>query len=853
LKRTTIVQVLLAIAVVAPGLALGAVHPQALAALTGLAAALLIALAFGAGDDEHRIDFDFVTALLVGLAAFTALQLVPLPAGLVAIVSPNAHEIRSRALVALGRGGPALMPLTLDASLTASELAKLLVYLAVYLGARLVSRRRGPEFVYGLAVFAAGAAAAVFLAHKILLLDKVYGFYEPLHLGPGAASASAPLLNPNHLSALLGMGAAVAIGQALSIRERSQRVAHVCVAALIGGAVFLTLSRGGMAAFVAGQIIFVALRALARATGKRGGAEHGAGMAWLPLGLAISLGLALFAAQDAILGELANRDASKLDVVREALPLAASFPATGVGRGAFWVGFSLVSDWSARATYTHAENAVVQLVADWGILVGGIALVGFAVVVSRRLLRPPERARNAAAVAALTAFGIHNLVDFNSEIPGVAVVAVALLGALLGAEGSRSEIGARRAAAGRLAMPGWAVLGLATAALAASLGVAVYVARAELDSEERGLRAALGRGDAGAFAPAAMAPILERHPAAWYPPFLAGVARYNARKESPLPLLGRALELNPAAAPAHFYVGRALLRTGRVDQALLELRLASRFDPALAAPAARILVRAIPAFDRLRGIAITDADRRTLWPELAGAFAADGNDAEAERADLALIAMRPPERRSVARHAMRLLGRKAFDEASALVGRLDGPDDGSVRAGLEAEIALAAGLPKRAVAALEKATAAHPGDAGLLGSLARARQAAGDLPGALDAVATLKRLATGDGAFASALVLEASLKLSAGRVQEALAALRQAHQVSPVDAGILRRIAEIAEAQGDIARALDALERLEDLEPKNPVWRERIEKLKLSLELEREQKRRGLSAAQTLEPAGPRR
>ena len=366
------------------------------------------------------------------------------------------------------------------------------------------------------------------------------------------------------------------------------------------------------------------------------------------------------------------------------------------------------------------------------------------------------------------------------------------------------------------------------------------MARHELDSEERALRDALGRGDASAFTPDALAPILERHPAAWYPPFLAGVARFTAREGSPLPLLGRALELNPAAAPAHFYVGRALLRNGRADQAMLELRLAARYDVAFAAPAARVLVRAIPQFDRLKGIALTDADRRRMWPELAAAFVAAGIDTEAEKADLALIRLKPPERRSVARHARRLIGGKAFAEASALVARLDGPDDGPVRAGLEAEIALAAGAPKDAVAALEKALAARPDDAQLLGSLAGARLAAGDLAGALEAVSTLKRLAAGEAAFTAALLLEASLKQSAGRTQEALAALRQAHVVSPANASILRRIADLAEANGDVARALDALGKLADLEPKNPEWRERIEKLKLSLELERAKGRSGL-------------
>ena len=185
----------------------------------------------------------------------------------------------------------------------------------------------------------------------------------------------------------------------------------------------------------------------------------------------------------------------------------------------------------------------------------------------------------------------------------------------------------------------------------------------------------------------------------------------------------------------------------------------------------------------------------------------------------------------MARHARRLVGRKQFDEALQLAVRLGtDPENGPARAVLVAEIESAKGAPERAVTVLEQAEAVNPADVGLLRALAEARLRAGDLPGALDAVATLKRLSSGSAALASALQLEASLKLGAGRVQEALAALRQAHVVAPNDVAILRLTADVAEAQGEKARALDALKKLEDLEPGNPTWRQRIEKIQSSIE-----------------------
>jgi predicted Zn-dependent protease len=831
LKRTTISKALLAVAIAAPALALGAVHPIVLAVFTALAGVMLANLALDRREAGH-LRLDLVGALLLGLAAFTGLQLVPLPAGLVELVSPNAYEIRVRAVEALGRAAPSFMPLTLDATLTAVELAKLLLYLAVYWVSLLLTKRYGSGFVFSAVVVAGGLVAAVFLAHKILMLDRVYGLYEPLHAGVSASGIFAPLMNPNHLSGFLGLGAAVAIGYAVSAEERSRRIALIGVAGLIGGALFLTISRGGMAAFAAGQIVFVALRLLERRSRSHSfEVDRGPNSAWLPLGLAISLGLGLFAAQDAILGELQNHDASKLGILAEGLPLIGDFPATGVGRGAFWVGFSLVSDWDAWTTFTHAENAVVQLLADWGAVVGTVALVGFAFAVARRLVRPPARARAAAAVAALVAFGIHNLVDFNSEIAGVAVVAVALLGALAGSDAAaKTPEGGTRGWSGPV-VSRWVLAAAAAAALAMAGAVGFYVARHELDREERGLRDALRRHDAAAFADERLAPVLERHPAAWYPPFLGGVQRFQSRRQNPLPLLGRALELNPSSAAVHFYIGRVMLRGDHLDQALLELRLAAQRNPSFAGPVARVLARTVPRFDDVKRIALDDADRRMLWGAIASALAAEGVAGEAEKADLALLALKPPEPRSVARHARRLAGRERYDEALALAGRFDpAPEAGPARALLVAEIETARGSPDRAVAALEQAEAIHPDDKGLQAALARARMLAGDLRGALDAVSSLKRLSSGSAALASALQLEASLKLQAGRVQEALAALQQAHVMVPHDAAILRRIADIAEAHGEKTRALDALKKLEDLEPGNPAWRDRVRKIQSSID-----------------------
>ncbi|HUT79232.1 MAG TPA: tetratricopeptide repeat protein, partial [Polyangia bacterium] len=557
-------------------------------------------------------------------------------------------------------------------------------------------------------------------------------------------------------------------------------------------------------------------------------------VAWLPLGLALSLALGLFVAQDAILGDFAGGDFRKVEMLEQALPLIGSFPATGVGRGAFWVAFPLVSDWAARVTFTHAENVVVQVLADWGVLLGTLALAGFGFHVARRLLAVPERTRQAAALAAMVAFGIHNLVDFNIEVPGVAVIAAAILGSLAGTlrtpDGQTTGKGRR--------LPAWMLPGLAGAALVLSAVAWLYTGRHHVDQEERRLRAALAAGDSAAFAPEALQETIGRHPASWYLPFIAGAERSTRRGANPLPWLSRAIELNPSSAAAHFHVGRVLVDRGLLEQGMLELRIAVLNNRALAPPAARILVGAAPDFERLSAVAREPEHRVLLYGALAGEFARRGLHAEAEAADLAVLATDPRNPRSLARHARRLSARGEKDAALGLARRL-GSIDGHRAPGaiLNAEILAAAGERPAAAALLEQALEHDPRHPGLLRAAALASQAAGRLERAMELAERLRGTAADARSRASATELIGDIEQAAGRIQAALASYQKAQALVPDDTRLLVRIADLAERHGDTARAVNALRKLVRLEPGNERWAARLATIEAKVKDESKRKR----------------
>ncbi len=699
------------------------------------------------------------------------------------------------------------MSLSLDVSLTVMELGKLALYLAIYWGVHGTVRRFGPRFVTHVIIGAGVAGAVVLIVHKILILDTIYGFYKPIFAAASGERICAPLLNENHMAAFLGLCTAVAIGRAFSASGRSERATGLGIAAFIGGATVLTLSRGGIAAFIAGQCLFIVLR-LWRRFRRTTGSRRTESIAWLPVGLALALGLGLFAAQDAVVGEFLSGNVRKLDFIKEGVPLIGRFWTTGIGRGAFRVGFHMVSGLGGNITATHAENAVVQLLADLGIFMGGATLLAAAVFLGRFLLRPPDRVEHAALLSGLVGFAIHNLIDFNMEIIGVAVVATAAISTLQSSRSSYLRNGDVRK------IPIVVVYIVTALCFAASIAAVTYARPFNLDAEEAKFRHALTADDAPVFHTNELEKVLKRHPADAYIPFIVGVRTYQRRAGNPLPWFARAVTLNPRFPEAHFYIAGTLLRADRLSQAMLEFRLAARAEPGLAFPAANLLVARIASFDTLSKIAVTDDDKRRLWPALASALALRGASDEAEKADKAVLSVNPRHARSAARQVRRLISRDEFEEAAKLAASLKAaPETELAGILLESEILEKQGAWKRSVEHLESAEKRFGDDPVLLERLAWALLRAGDPDGALHIAGILKSKTTTVHERARAVVLEAKLLNEAKRFQSALSKLREARALEPDNVAVLRKIFVLSNKQGDRPRALEALRALVRLIP----------------------------------------
>lgn len=400
---------------------------------------------------------------LVLLAALAALQLVPLPPGLLSALAPFSATTYD----ALTSGTDAAWrPMSLWPHGTANALFTLMGMIAAHaavLAAVRESRRgqptpgRDPGLRVGCWILGAVAFVAV--------AECAYGLYEA-RLGTDTVLGAAKVSNVGRvtgtfiMSAMLavwaGMGACAALGLAMAAMVRSGRWQWVAAplllaaaAVCLAGATF-SLSRLGLIATGVG--VFLAL-------GLLGAAAWQGGRIWLghflrALALAVPVGAA---AALLLVPSLRHRADYLLDWMRGAevpaeprlamwtstLDLFRQAPTTGTGLGSFTRAIHLTQSTHSPLEMYYAHSDVLNLLSDGGVVgfVLGVWWLAAMVWWGRRGGLAPDaatRALSAGATCAAAVVVAAAFADFQTQFPVVAVPLAALL-ALPVALGSKEE------------------------------------------------------------------------------------------------------------------------------------------------------------------------------------------------------------------------------------------------------------------------------------------------------------------------------------------------------------------------------------------------------------------------------
>ncbi|MFO0574014.1 MAG: tetratricopeptide repeat protein [Polyangia bacterium] len=552
--------------VVAPLLGGTAERPYTL-----LVAACCGALALWTGwrRPEPRVPVSWFTLLLALATGVTLLQVVPLPPAVRGVLAAGSDPTLR---LLLAESGPAAwLPLSVDPAATWNEAARLLGYLCLLLALAHRLRRRGDSrLLVGAVVLAAGLVALLGLAAGL-------GVELPPPVGIPADARTRALLpaalhNPNHLAALLSVGAVLTIGL-IAGADRSSGMGPRAlwgVLVLLDVALLGTLSRAGVALGLLAQAVTALLLLDSPRRPSRTGRRAGLGLR-LGLGVLFAAGLAALLLPSALpslverfhslpRGELST-PGSKVEAWREALPLLAGHWPLGVGRGAFELAFQGTHRLSATTRFVYLENTWLQLVLDWGVPAGG-ALLGLGLLGLRdavRVRRPgPSGRRRRAALAALILLAAHDVVDFSLEVGGVAVAAIALLALC---ERARHHVSTR-----------W-LLGLGGGAVALALFAALRCPSHDEDGAR--LRERVQRPDATTASVLALGrEVTRRHPLDSY--LWATVAAWLQRdgEAAAAAWVNRALLANPRDVGARQVGALLLAEHGHRAQALELLRQA---------------------------------------------------------------------------------------------------------------------------------------------------------------------------------------------------------------------------------------------------------------------------------------
>ncbi len=371
---------------------------------------------------------------LLCFLGYILFQLLPLPAFLVRILSPEIYQIYADTV---GVFQPIdWIPLTLNREDTLSEFFRYGAYVAIYvLLTQLFTKQTYLKKVVSIVAIFGACVAIVSILQHYTADGKTYWLWD-LHIG----NSFGPYGNHNHYAGLMEMIAPLIIALFLfsaptlisdTFKEKvleffdHPRIHRYLLlgtgAFIILVSVFVSLSRGGMISLMLSLVVFGIILDTNRV--KKRGAKV---ISIICLVTLVSVGWfgwdLIFDRFDLIRDQQGDIAEARVQVWQDSQHIIADFPVTGTGFGTYRYCYPIYRTFPGRKAFTHAHNDYIELVTDGGIL--GTLFVGwFLVPVFFRSFRRLKKRREpymifvgCGAVTGILAILIHSLTDFNFHI-----------------------------------------------------------------------------------------------------------------------------------------------------------------------------------------------------------------------------------------------------------------------------------------------------------------------------------------------------------------------------------------------------------------------------------------------------
>jgi len=380
-----------------------------------------------------------VAACLLLTTLWVIVQTLPLPAGLLGLLSPKSLDIHS-----MTQSYPSL---SLDVHASRQSALETLCYLLLFGLTLLLINDKQRVKVLALVIVLGGVFQAGYGA-LMTLSGLEYGFFIEKEWGRGVATGT--FVNRNHLAGYLEMCLAVGVGlmlaelsaqAAANWRDRARqllgtllgaraRVRLALVVMVIG--LVLTHSRMGNVAFfvsltLVGAFYLFAVRRITR----------GSIIFFVSLLVIDLLVVGNFFGIEEVaerLQETSLEGEDRDEVARDTLAIVRDFPLTGTGAGSFYSTYPMYNSGESSPGFTrHTHNDYLQFASEFGLpalaVLGFIVLASFGAAVSALIKRRDRllQGMGFAATMAIISLLIHSAVDFNLQIPANAAMFVILL------------------------------------------------------------------------------------------------------------------------------------------------------------------------------------------------------------------------------------------------------------------------------------------------------------------------------------------------------------------------------------------------------------------------------------------
>ena len=297
-----------------------------------------------------------------------------------------------------------------------------------------------------------GLGLSVFgLIQKFTWNGKYYWLIPPSVAPPSPFSS---FVNHNHFAGFIEMILPIPLAMIfVRVVQKEIAIFYGFAVAMMGVAIIVSLSRWGMVSLTA-SIIFVVLFSLQPAIRRaRKMGESVWRAAFLPrigalalIASTIFMGVYWTGANE-VLNRLGQTEVqsdlrgageqvsgfleSRGPIWRDTLAMIRENWLTGVGFGAYETAYPMYSKSNGSIIVSQAHNDYLQIIADCGVIGGGIA-IWFAVVLCRNLVRAIQHPNEVKSVMALGCGGglvamlVHSLFDFNLQIPSNALLFLSL-------------------------------------------------------------------------------------------------------------------------------------------------------------------------------------------------------------------------------------------------------------------------------------------------------------------------------------------------------------------------------------------------------------------------------------------